>query len=243
MGTMTFAWTGQTSSVVDEAVALEMVQHFIQTNEELGETTHCLDTARVYAAGATEPMVGSVLARLPALKKISVGTKANPAVEHGLSRRGIEEQLQASLAAMKVSSVGEYYLHQPDTQHSLLESLQKTHELVQAGKISSIGMSNYHAVEMERAFELCRQHNLTPPTVFQGLYNPLNRLVEEDLLPLLHKNQCAFVAYNPLAAGLLTGKHTSTATVADGRFKDNGNYLPRFYTDANFRTVRLEFFF
>ena len=198
MGTMTFAWSSQTSAVVDEAVALEMVQKFLEADAPA--STHFLDTARVYAAGATEPMVGAVLQKLPSsvTSSISVGTKANPAVEHGLSTRGIKEQLQASLQAMHLDRVGEYYLHQPDTDYSLLESLQATHALKQAGSIASLGMSNYHAVEMERAFALCQTHQLTPPTVYQGLYNPLNRMVEEELLPLLKKNNCAFVAYNPL---------------------------------------------
>jgi aflatoxin B1 aldehyde reductase len=142
---------------------------------------------------------------------------------------------------MEMSSIGEYYLHQPDTEHSLLESLKCAHSLVQDGKVSSIGMSNYHASEMARAFALCKEHNLTPPTVYQGLYNPLNRIVEEELLPVLKQNGCSFVAYNPLAAGLLTGKHKEGPgeSVAPGRFKNNENYLPRFYTAANFEALGL----
>lgn len=238
LGTMTFAWTGQTSSIVDEKVALEMTQRFIKNNEAAGQTTHLIDTARVYAAGKTEPMVGTVLKDLPSPGgTIIVGTKANPAVEGGLSPDGIKGQLKASLDSMNLSSLGEYYLHQPDTQNPLLDSLVYTNGLIEDSTIASLGMSNYHAVEMERAFQLCQEHKLTPPTVYQGLYNPLNRRVEEELLPLLRKNNCAFVAYNPLAAGLLAGKHTKVSEVADGRFKNNQNYLPRFYTDENFQAL------
>ena len=80
---------------------------------------------------------------------------------------------------------------------------------------------------------------MTKPTVYQGLYNPLNRRVEKDLLPVLKKNECAFVAYNPLAAGLLAGKHQKEGDVSKGRFKNNPNYLPRFYTDKNFEAISL----
>jgi aflatoxin B1 aldehyde reductase len=101
-------------------------------------------------------------------------------------------------------------------------------------------MSNYHASEMARAFQLCEEHNLTRPTVYQGLYNPLNRAVDQELLPVLKKHKCSFVAYNPLAAGLLAGKHTNKdCEVKAGRFRDNPNYLPRFYTDSNFEAVDL----
>jgi aflatoxin B1 aldehyde reductase len=67
----------------------------------------------------------------------------------------------------------------------------------------------------------------------------LNRMVEKDLLPLLKANNCSFVAYNPLAAGLLAGKHTSIDKVQKGRFQNNPNYLPRFYTPANFAAMEL----
>ena len=187
---MTFAWSSQTSSIVDESVALEMVKKFIQHNEAQGVKTHHVDTARVYAGGNTEPMVGEVLKKLEAergstIGNLVVGTKAHPSVKPGgLSEAGIEEQFAASVKAMHLSSVGEYYLHQPDTEAALLESLQCAHALVSAGKVSIVGMSNYHASEMARAFELCQTHNLTPPKVYQGLYNPLNRMTRS--LPILY---------------------------------------------------------
>ena len=240
LGTMTFAWS-QTSSVVDESVGLEMVKRFVRTNEALGVDTHHIDTARIYAGGKTEPMVGQVLKELgsPTSGTVIIGTKAHPSVPKGLSQAGIQDQLKTSTDEMQVSSVGEYYLHQPDTEHSLLESLKCTHDLVTQGKISAVGMSNYNAKEMTRAFQLCKEHGLTAPTVYQGLYNPLNRLVEDELLGVLHENGCSFVAFNPLAAGLLTGKHLRPDEVVKGRFKDNPNYLPRFYTPANFEALNI----
>ena len=99
-------------------------------------------------------------------------------------------------------------------------------------------MSHYHASEVERAFQLCDEHSLTKPSIYQGLYNPFNRLVEKELVPLLHENHCSFIAYNPLVAGLLTGKHRRVhleeGSVTKGRFKDNPNYMPRFFTEAHF---------
>ena len=243
LGTMTFGWSGQTSSYVDEPVALEMAKLFIQKNPG-SDGQHHLDTARIYAGGKTEPICGGVLKSLKEHNNgddentvIVVGTKAHPSQKDGLSASGIRQQFQESIDAMGIDKVTEFYLHQPDTENSLVESLTCAHQLVQEGKIEVIGMSNYHVDEMARAFEICRQHGLTKPTVYQGLYNPLNRLVEKELLPLLKENQCSFIAYNPLAAGLLAGKHKSKDVVMDGRFKNNPNYLPRFYTDDNFSAL------
>lgn len=233
LGTMTFGWS-QTSSYVDETTAATMVERFLTSHPDNAR----IDTARIYAGGNTETIVGKVLAGMDK-SKILLGTKAHPSQPGGLSPEGILGQLEASRQANQTKSFDEYYLHQPDTEHALLESLQCLNELVQQGVIAKIGMSNYHAHEVACAFGLSREHSWVAPTVYQGLYNPLNRLVEEELLPILRANQCSFVAYNPLAAGLLAGKHTDPDKVLKGRFQKNENYLPRFYTPANFAAVAL----
>lgn len=255
LGTMTFGWTSQTSSKVDESVATEMVRLFVthQKQKEQVDPIH-IDTARIYAGGQTEPIVSHALQQQPSSspkgieKYFIVGTKAHPSQSGGLSTTGITSQMKASRNAMKsIISFGEYYLHQPDPENSLLESLRCLHSFYEQGLITAIGMSNYHASEMERAFELCQEYHLTPPTVYQGLYNPLNRMVEAELLPVLRKNNCSFIAYNPLAGGLLTGKYQNNQSsnagdaivVPNGRFKDNPNYLPRFFTDPNFEAVTM----
>ncbi|KAG7342130.1 aldo/keto reductase [Nitzschia inconspicua] len=242
LGTMTFGWS-QTSTYVGEAEAEKMIKRVMEFDNEIYPSSqhHFIDTARIYAGGKTEQILGQVLKKMESeSSSLKIGTKAAPSVKPGgLSPDGIRDQFQASMDAMGLSGCYEYYLHQPDTEHSLLESLKSADSLLKDGKISVIGMSNYHASEMARAFELCREHDLTPPSVYQGLYNPLNRLVEEELLPILKQNGCSFVAYNPLAAGLLTGKHKDIENVSKGRFKENQNYLPRFYTPANFEALRI----
>ena len=239
LGTMTFGWRGQTSSFVDTPIASKMIEAFLDSQKE--EQAVHIDCARIYAGGDSEKilrdaMAGSVTNKSPALL---VGTKAHPSQPDGLSEKGLMQQLEKSFDALGVASVDEYYLHQPDENNSLLESLQTCDKLIKQGKISSIGMSNYHASEVQRAFDLCAEHSLAKPTVYQGLYNPLNRCIETDLLPVLRKNGCKFIAYNPLAAGLLTGKHLSTGDVKEGRFKNNPNYLPRFYTPVHFEALTL----
>lgn len=230
LGTMTFAWN-QSSSPVDDAVARAFLQKFVASGGK-----H-VDTARIYAAGETEPMLGRALTAVAA-SDLLIGSKAAPSQPGGLSAQGMRNQLDKSLAAIGVDGLAEYYLHQPDTEAALLESLREAHAMVQEGKIGAVGMSNYHADEMARAFALCEEHGLTKPSVYQGLYNPLNRAAEDALLPLLRSHGCSFVAYNPLAAGLLSGKHRPGVEVPAGRFKDNPNYLPRFYTDGNFAALQ-----
>lgn len=199
LGTMTFAWN-QASSPVDDKIATAFIQRFVAAGGRQ------VDTARIYAAGETEPMLGRALQSSGA-SDLLVGSKAAPSQPGGLSATGMRSQLDASLGAIGVERLAEYYLHQPDTEAALLESLREAHAMVSEGKVGAVGMSNYHASEVARAFELCAEHGLTKPSVYQGLYNPLNRAVEEELLPVLRAHGCSFVAFNPLAAGLLTGAH------------------------------------
>ncbi len=232
LGTMTFAWK-QASSVVNDAAALTFLGKFAEAGG-----VH-VDTARIYAGGETEPMLGRAFEAMGRSSALRIGSKAHPSEVGGLSRRGMRAQLEASLAAVGVDSFAEYYLHQPDTEHALLDSLRETDAMVREGLVHAVGMSNYHVDEVERAFELCDEHGLARPTVYQGLYNPLNRQAEDSLLPMLRAHGCSFVAFNPLAAGLLSGAHRATAPGAApaGRFRDNPNYLPRFYTEANFAAL------
>ena len=104
-------------------------------------------------------MLGLAIANLDrGPSSIAVGTKAHPSQPGGLSPGGIRSQLRSSMDAMNVDSVHEFYLHQPDVDRPLLDSLIALNELMEEGVISAIGMSNYHASEVERAFALCADH-------------------------------------------------------------------------------------
>ena len=102
-----------------------------------------IDTARIYSGGDCEPIVGRALATCAAESPsaaIALGSKAHPSQPAGLSSAGIDAQLRASLTALGTSSLSEFYLHQPDTEHALLESLQAAHRMVVDGTAAAIGM-------------------------------------------------------------------------------------------------------
>ena len=94
LGTMTFGWS-QTSSVVDEPVAKEMVKKFVTFNKKNSISKHYIDTARIYAGGATEPIVGASISDASSycsFESLLVGTKAHPSQPGGLSMVGIQQQ-------------------------------------------------------------------------------------------------------------------------------------------------------
>ena len=172
-------------------------------------------------------------------RRFSVATKANPSEPGGLSPAGLRAQLGASLNALQLTRCDVLYLHRPDSEHPLEETLECVDELISQDLVGSLGLSNYSSAETARCIQLCAANGWNQPAVYQGIYSPLNRRVEAELLPLLRERGIAFVAYNSLAAGLLTGKHTLHGEVLDGRFKENPNYLDRFYKPNNFEAVEL----
>jgi len=230
LGTMNFGWA-QASSVCDAPVAAEMLKRFAKYGGDR------LDTARIYASGKGESHVREAIER-SGISDWRLGSKAAPSSDKGLSPDGIHGQFDSTRDALEMDgALDEYFLHQPDPLHSLEETLQTVDVLVGMNVVREVGLSNFHVDEVRRAFDICDEYGLAYPSVYQGLYNPLNRLVEDELLPFLREKNVRFVAYNGLAAGLLTGKHRQGEAVLTGRFKNNDNYLPRFYTSENFEAV------
>lgn len=181
-----------------------------------------LDTARVYQGGRTEELLGSLLGppSSPLHGKFKLATKV-PSFGGGFKPRNIERMASKSLRALDTSRVQILYLHSPDTKSTVEEALDGLARVHRAGGFVELGLSNYAAREVERFSALCSQKGLPKVSVYQGLYNPISRDVEAGLLPTLRALGVRFYAYNPLAGGLLTGKHTAASLqgAQTGRFR------------------------
>lgn len=229
LGTMTFA--GQTP--LDEAGA--MLRAFV------GHGHTELDTARMYEHGASEEMLGALFAAESELSsRLVVASKANPFATHErtLSAKSVRAQVAATLAALGTRKLQLLYLHAPDPSTPIEETLDAVAQLHAEGAFDELGLSNYQAWEVCHIYHLCKARGLPPPTVYQGMYNCMTREVERELLPCLRALNMRFYAYNPLAGGLLTGKHTaaSLATVTEGRFRlGNELYRGRYLHPAQVR--------
>ena len=99
-------------------------------------------------------------------------------------------------------------------------------------KFKYFGLSNYPAWEVVYIWSYCKSRGWVLPSVYQGMYNPITREVERELIPALRKLGMSFYAYNPLCGGLLTGKHNfeSVESSSGTRFdKSNEMYLTRYW--------------
>jgi 1-deoxyxylulose-5-phosphate synthase len=228
-GTMTFG------SQTDEAAARRMIDCCLDAG------VNFFDTANVYNEGLAETITGKALAGRRG--KVILATKVRGKMgegpdDSGLSRAAILKAIDQSLTRLGTDYVDLYYLHQPDYNTPIEETIEAMQELVAAGKVRFPAISNYAAWQVAEIRCLAEKNGFAPPFVSQPMYNLLARGIEEEYLPFAERYGVAIVPYNPLAGGLLTGKHQAGAKAAAGtRFDGNKMYLDRYWHQDHFAAV------
>lgn len=218
---------------IDVVVGGDMISTFIKKG-------FCeIDTAFVYNNGDTERMLGEILAN-KVFKNMSIATKVNPRVSGNLRRESVFSQLNESLSRMSVKSVDILYLHMPDPRTPIEETLLACADLFNEGKFKELGLSNFPAWMVSDIWHICKSKGLPAPSVYQGLYNAVSRKAEHELFDCLRRLNIRFYAFNPLAGGLLAGKHLSyEAPPAPGRFARLASYRKRYWKESYFEAINL----
>lgn len=156
-----------------------------------------VDTARAYGEGTSEEMLGELDYQK---RKIVLDTKYYPTANFAgpnavpgwstdghLDEKGLRENLEKSLKALRTEQVDLWYLHGPDRTVPFETTLKVVNDLYQEGKFKRLGVSNYMAWEVAQMSEMCKQHGWKQIDVYQGVYNALHRSVELELLSCLRK--------------------------------------------------------
>jgi 1-deoxyxylulose-5-phosphate synthase len=207
-----------------------------------------IDVADVYPVppnpslwGRTEEIVGHWISdRRPG---VTVATKCVNRVGPGAndvggSRKHVIEACETSLRRLQVERIDLYYLHHSDTGAPMDETFEALDRLVQDGKIHYVGVSNFEAWQLGLAGAIIAERRLARITAVQPRYNLLSRTYERDLLPLCRGAGIGVVPYNPLGAGMLTGKYRrGQEPPADSRFGwgDYGRmYQRRYWSERMF---------
>ena len=221
-----------------------------QTNEDearrmidlcLGAGVNFIDTANIYNKGLSETIVGKLLKGRR--DKVVLATKVRGRMgdgpdESGLSRAAIQKAIDSSLERLQTDYVDLYYLHQPDYDVPIEETLSAMDELVKAGKVRYPAISNYAAWQVAEIHCISQRKGCQPPFISQPMYNLLARAIEDEYLPFCKRYGIAVVPYNPLAGGLLTGKQSrESKPIAGSRFDGNKMYLDRYWHDDDFAAI------
>ena len=188
---------------------------------------HRLDTGARYPPmnpGRTEQLIGS--ANNPALE-LAIDTKVLTSTPDGsgdLTQPRVRESVNASLERLRVQKVNILYAHRADHATDLVEQVNAFNEQITLGHCDAWGVSNYSLPHLQATLDVCDKHGLKKPSVYQGHYNALTRAMEKELLPLLREHGMNFIAYSPVAAGILTG-NVANGAVEGTRFDSKINPL------------------
>jgi aryl-alcohol dehydrogenase (NADP+) len=210
-----------------------------------------LDAADVYPLGGAQDTVGRTEEIVGAwlkgrrhqfiLATKCVGQMGPKPWQQGMSRKHILDAIDASLRRLGTDYVDLYQLHSYDPLTPIDEALDALDSIVRAGKVRYVGVSNWPAYKIARALGRSELKNIVRIESAQPRYNLLFRTFERDLLPLCAEEQIAVISYNPLASGLLTGKHDRRAPPPEGtRFQLGeaaGRYQERYWHDQEFETI------
>ena len=210
-----------------------------------------LDTADVYPLGGTRETVGrteEILGRwlrgrrhdFVLATKCSGATSARP-WDRGASRKHILDAIDDSLRRLGTDYVDLYQIHHPDAATPMDETLRALDDVVRAGKARYLGCSNYQAYQVARAIGRSETLALARFDSIQPRYNLLFRQIEREILPMSREEGVGVIPYNPLAGGLLSGKHRHDAGPTAGTRFTLGTaarrYQERYWREREFATV------
>jgi aryl-alcohol dehydrogenase-like predicted oxidoreductase len=185
------------------------------------------DTANVYNEGESERILGRALkARIAT--KMGIGKLSEP---EGLAPERIAAAIDESLKRLNVERVDLYYFHKPDHTRPLEPSVRAMEKLVEAGKVSAWGVSNYASWQIVEMLGIAK----VKPRVSQVLYNLVIRQLEVEYFKFTAKHRIHTTVYNPLGGGLLAGKLKRESELPKGsRFDNNPMYQRRYLSDRFF---------
>jgi aryl-alcohol dehydrogenase-like predicted oxidoreductase len=200
------------------------------------------DTADVYSGGEAENVLGSVLPELPR-NQIVVATKVMGRVWEGplgagLSRKHVMDAMDASLRRLGLDYVDLYQAHAPVDDTPLEETLSTFNDLVRAGKVRYLGISNFSTAQTVECLRVCEREGWESIVSQQPAYNLLDRRIEAELLPLCRKEGIGLIVYSPLAQGVLTGKYTRGKTPKGSRATTEFKvFMDKWMQPADFKKV------
>ncbi len=216
-----------------------------------GSGVNFIDTADAYPLGGdfrtthgrTEEIVGRWLAGRR--EDFIVATKCaarmgpNP-WDEGNSRKHVLQAIDASLKRLQTDYVDLYQLHSDDASTPLDETFETMDTVLRSGRARYVGVSNFLAWRVARAIGRCEVSRWTKPVSVQPRYNLLFREMERELFPLARQDKLAVIAYNPIAGGMLSGKHNPGTPPNGSRFTlgtATRRYQERYWHDRMFDTV------
>jgi aryl-alcohol dehydrogenase-like predicted oxidoreductase len=241
LGTMTFGT--EWGWGVDAAAAERLVAAYLDAGGNF------IDTADGYTGGSSESILGGYLAEAGRRDRVVLASKFSFAAfpgdpnSGGNSRKNIHRALEGSLRRLKTDYLDLYWLHAWDGLTPVEEVMQTLTDLVRAGKIRYIGLSDVPAWYFARAQTLAELRGLERVAALQLEYSLVERNIEREHVPAAIELGAGITPWSPLASGLLTGKYRRDGVEASGGgrlevVKGQGNpAFLKLFTERNWQIV------
>jgi aryl-alcohol dehydrogenase-like predicted oxidoreductase len=213
----------------DDAGSIATIHHALEKG------VNFLDTSDMYGAGRNEELVGQAIRgkREQVILATKFGQVMGPDGKVvGVSGRPeyVKAACEASLRRLGVEYIDLYYQHRVDPDTPIEETFGAMAQLVEAGKVRYLGLSEATAEVIRRG------HSVHPITALQTEYSLWTREVEAEILPVCRELGIGFVAYSPLGRGFLTGRFKSPADLGSDDARRN---FPRFQGESLQHNLRL----
>ncbi|MFZ0185510.1 MAG: aldo/keto reductase family protein [Streptosporangiaceae bacterium] len=217
---MDYRHLGQSGLKISEIAYGNWITHGSQVQEQaaaacvraaLDEGITTFDTADGYANGRAEEVLGRALhgvrrESIEIFTKVYWPTGDGPN-DRGLSRKHITESLHASLRRLGTDYVDLYQAHRYDHETPIEETMRAFDDLVRAGKVLYVGVSEWRGEEISAALRAAGELGLDRIVSNQPQYNMLWRVIEAEVVPLSGKEGIGQIVFSPIAQGVLTGKY------------------------------------
>lgn len=228
LGTMTYGGKGRWQPI--GTLGLPDVEAQIKTAFSAG--VNFIDTADVYSEGQSEELVGQALKKLAIPRdELVIATKVRIRMgpgpnQVGLSRGHIVDGIHASLRRLQLDYVDLYQIHGQDVATPMEETLRALEDLVRAGKVRYIGISNHAAWQIVKAAAISERRGWNRFESIQAYYSLAGRELEREIVPMALDQGLGILVWSPLAGGLLSGKFSADDKGPEGARRTNFDFPP-----------------
>ena len=227
-----FGWT------IDEQTSFGILDRFTDAGFNL------IDTANVYSrwkpgnqGGESETIIGNWLKSRNNRQQVIIATKVGADMGTGkdISKANILKEVDNSLKRLQTDYIDLYFSHYDDEKTPVEETLDAYQELIKAGKVRSIGASNFSAARLKESLDASKRSGLPKYEVYQPEYNLYSRQqYEVEYEPIVQEYQLGVTNYYALASGFLTGKYRSEA---DLNKSQRGGGIKSFLNERGFKIL------